>query len=209
MPHADSIDKIVTVYLASVCRRAFSYKGRDYVPRPLIVSPLIFRGYTCPPECGGCCPRFSLDYLPSEKTPYPLEEREIGIDGRLVRIMSDLQRDRRDHFCKNLDRVTGRCAIHGQHPFSCDFELIRFLRFEEKTVQTQKLFNRGWAMLRVDQGRGAKCQMLPADVATVLEVVRKLMRLQKWADHFGIDTHLPRIIAWARRGPHDCALRIP
>jgi hypothetical protein len=66
MPYTDSVDKIVTVYLASVCKKQIHYKGRIYTPKPLTVSPLIFRGFTCPANCGGCCPRFTLDYLPSD-----------------------------------------------------------------------------------------------------------------------------------------------
>jgi hypothetical protein len=66
MPCTDSVDKIVTVYLASVCKKQIHYKGRIYTPKPLTVSPLIFRGFTCPANCGGCCPRFTLDYLPSD-----------------------------------------------------------------------------------------------------------------------------------------------
>ncbi len=156
MPHSDSIDKIVSIYLASVCKKPFRYKGQIFKPKPLTISPLIFRGFTCPAKCGGCCPRFTLDYLPSETEPYKLESRRVEVNGVEFQIMSDTQQDRRDHFCRNLDKTTGRCAIHGQHPFSCDFELIRFIRYEEKVVQTQKLFNRGWAMLRVDNHHGAK-----------------------------------------------------
>src|SRR6266702_6581787 len=207
MPHADSIDKIVTVYLAGVCKNPFRYKNREYHPKPLIVSPLIFRGFSCPANCGGCCPRFSLDYLPDEEKPYPLQARQVEVNDHTFSVLSDVQRDHRDHFCRNLDKATGRCMIHGKHPFSCDFELIRFIRYEERVIQTQKLFNRGWAMLRVDGGRGARCEMLPATPETIAEVVRKLGRLKEWADFFGIDTHLPAIIDWARRGPHVDALR--
>jgi Fe-S-cluster containining protein len=201
MPHVDSIDKIVTVYLASVCSEPFTYKGVEYKPRPLTVSPLIFRGFTCPVRCGGCCPRFTLDYLPSEVAPYALTRREIPISGRLVKILSDMQDANRDHHCKNLDKLTGRCLIHGKHPFSCDFELIRFISFRQKTNLTQKLFGRGWAMKRVDGERGALCEMVKPDQHSVAEVVRKLERLRDWANHFGIRTRLDVIIDWAQQGP--------
>lgn len=209
MAYADSVDKIVTVYLASVCKTPFVYKGREYRPRPLVVSPLIFRGFTCPARCGGCCPRFSLDYLPWEPKPYRMERREISVNGRPIHVMSDTQRDHQDHFCRNLDKRNGRCKIHGTHPFSCDFELIRFLQYEDRVIQTQKLFNRGWAMLRVDQGHGARCEMLPPTAETISEVVRKLRRLDMWAHYLGIETHLRAIIAWASRGPHADPLRLP
>ena len=65
----DFIDKIVTRYFACVTGEEFTYKGKTYKPRPLRISPLIFRGYTCPAVCGACCTRFSLDYLPQERHP--------------------------------------------------------------------------------------------------------------------------------------------
>lgn len=208
MPLADSVDKIVTVYLASVCSHAFVYKGRLYRPKPLRVSPLIFRGFTCPQGCGGCCPRFTLDYLPSEQRPYRLERREVEIDGRAVEVYTDTQAENREHFCRNLDRVTGRCGIHGRHPFSCDFELIRFINFAERVDLNQKLFGRGWAMRRIDGGRGSLCEMLPSDESTVREVVRKLRRLREWADHFGVRTRLAEIIQWAEAGPRNDPLEL-
>ncbi len=208
MPLIDSVDKIISVYLASVCSRSFLYKGNIYQPKPLIVSPLIFRGFTCPSRCGGCCPRFSLDYLPSDDIPYALTLRTVEVNYKSFTVLSDTQDDHRRHFCRNLDMNSGRCQIHGRHPFSCDFELIRFIRFEDKTLQTQKLFNRGWAMLRVDGGRGAGCEMPPVDEKSCQEVVRKLGRLRQWAEHFEISTHLATIIHWAKGGPQVEALRL-
>jgi hypothetical protein len=208
MPYSDSVDKIVSVYLASVCSEPFRYKGILYEPKPLTVSPLIFRGFTCPKHCGGCCPRFTLDYLPSEAMPYEMEERKIQINGCIVPIVSDTQKSHRDHYCRNLDKETGRCMIHGRHPFSCDFELIRFITREDRANMTQKLFGRGWAMRRVDGGRGALCEMLPANSSTVAEVVRKLKRLKQWAVHLGIQTRLDEIIAWVKDGPWDQPLRL-
>ena len=58
----DSIDKIVTVYLAATCIEPFEYKRKEYTPRTLILSPLIFREFICFERCGACCPLFSLDF---------------------------------------------------------------------------------------------------------------------------------------------------
>lgn len=213
MSFSDSIDKVIG-YFGAVTRVPFSYKGKDYGPHPLIVSPLIFRGFTCPATCGGCCPRFSLDYLPSETKPPTAQAREISFrtsgKSRGVPIFSDLQKTG-DHFCANLNREDGRCQIYEIRPFSCDFELIRFLvsvKGDRPNHLTQKLFGRGWAMQRVDGKRGARCEMTPADAATVSEVVRKLTRLKQWCDHFNLVTWLPEIIDWAKTGPHHEPLRL-
>jgi hypothetical protein len=61
-------------------------------------------------------------------------------------------------------------------------------------------------MQRVDKGRGAKCEMLPATKESCEEVVRKLERLKLWANYFDVETHLATIINWVRQGPHSEAL---
>jgi Fe-S-cluster containining protein len=212
----DSMDKVVTVYMACITAEPFEYQGKTYEPKPLQVSPLIFRGFTCPARCGGCCPRFSLDYLPHETLPdgADLAERSVTINGREVRLLSDMQTDHDNHHCRNLNMENGRCGIHGRQPFSCDFELIRFIEHaktpqsEARARLSQQLYGRGWAMLRVDGKRGALCEMTDADGHTKAEVLRKLRRLQEWSRHFGIRTKLAKIIEWAETGPHDEPLNV-
>lgn len=197
MPHfTDSIDKIIQVYFASVNLDSFTYKGRTFIVKPLYVSPNILRGFTCPIGCGGCCPRFSLDYLPMEEKPDNATARKIKIDDREVEIFSDLQEDHQDHFCRNLNKTDGRCGIYLKRPFSCDFELIRFFQSDDSTRVSQQLFGRGWQFLRIDDGRGAKCEITPADQETTKETIRKLKRLETWTHHFGISTKVPRILDW-------------
>jgi Fe-S-cluster containining protein len=209
MPFVDSVDKIVMTYFRSVTRDSFTYKDKVYEPRPLTVSPLILRGFTCPIGCGGCCPRFSLDYLPQEKRPdYVNHNRQILFNARYVEIYSDLQADHKDHFCRNLNKADGRCGVYGQRPFSCDFELIRFFTSEEKNRLSQQLFGRGWAFLRIDDGRGALCTMTAPDEATINETIRKLNRLQMWASHFSLRTWVPEIIDWIYTGDVSKHLRL-
>lgn len=193
---ADSVDKVVMQYFGAVTARQFIYKDVTYgVPR-LTVSPLLLRGYTCPMGCGGCCPRFSLDYLPGEDQPRGTRPRTVRFNGYEVIIWSDTQEDHDSPRCRNLRQEDGRCGIHVRRPFSCDFELIRFMSRPGTAHMSQRLFSRGWNMKRTDGGQGAKCEMLPADPETVADVIRKLGRLTEWAQHFGIPTRVPRIIDW-------------
>lgn len=196
---ADTIDKITKSYFAAVTKKPFTYKGERYGVPTLTVSPGLLRGYTCPIGCGGCCGKFTLDYLPSESRPYGMAPREIDFDGRTVQIFTDRQKSNNTDRCSSLERGTGRCMIHGVHPFSCDFELIRVMhRREHNTAHmTQRLFARGWNMKRADGGRGSLCEITPADPSTVAEVIRKLGRLEQWAQHFGIPTRISTIISWA------------
>lgn len=201
MAERDSLDKIVTSYFATFTTQEFEWRGKTYCPRDLWVSPGIVRGFTCPAGCGGCCPRFSLDYIPNADEPlpqsYPLKRRLVEFDGREVEVFSDMQDDHNGLKCKNLNHESGRCGIHGFQPFSCDFELLRSITFSasDRTNITQKLFGRGWAMMRVDGERGALCEMTPADADTIADVRRRLTRLTRWMTHFGLDTSRVQIVS--------------
>lgn len=238
MAKVDSIDKIVTAYFQVVASESFTYKKKTYTPKDIYVSPGIFRGYTCPPGCGGCCHRFSLDYLPSEVPPAwghhskeahqihqlidRMAPRSVKFNDREVLIFSDTQADRNDHHCINLDHDTGRCLIHGSHPFTCDFELLRFSITTDPlraNMINQRLYGRGWQFLRVDGKRGALCEMIPVkhegDESIpawtenwVTDAVRKMTRLQQWASHFGLATRIDEIIEWLNHGPHETPLYI-
>lgn len=203
MPKRDSVDKVVTSYFACLTREPFTYKGVDYTPKPLHVSPLLLRGFTCPPGCGGCCPRFSLDYIPSEERPTNTVKRIVEFNGHDLPLYSDLQEDHDDHHCRNLNKENGRCGIYLVRPFSCDFELIRCLHFADDShpnTITQKLFGRGHAMLRIDDKRGALCTMTPVDPKTIADVIRKLRRFEQWSAHFRLKTWAPEIIKIVEAG---------
>jgi hypothetical protein len=192
----DSIDKIVTSYFAAVTAEPFTFKGVTYEPRPLTVKAELFRGYTCPPGCGGCCPTFTLDYLPSDPHPEIVEPRFVELSGRAVMVLSDLQADNKGPRCRNLDWSNGRCGIHGIHPFSCDFELIRFSAFPGGFSCSTRLFSRGWNMKRTDGGVGAKCELLSPTPGWADDVTRKMRRLGEWCDHFGMRHRVGTIVEW-------------
>lgn len=212
MVYTDTLDKIVLTYMAAVTRVPFEYKGQQVEPKRLVVSPMLFRDYTCPPMCGGCCVRFSLVYLPSEPRPESelpdwmegqFRKRWVRLNGQRRLLWEDPQTDHNDHFCRHLDRSDGRCGIHGRHPFSCDFELLRVLAFDDHHVLLTKLYGRGWAFERIDTERGAQCEIVPMSSEGHADIVRKLGRLGEWADYLGFaDTHIARVKQWAETGPH-------
>jgi len=211
MPQRDTLDKVVGTYFAVMAAQPFTYKGKTYTPKAVRVSPKIFRGFTCPARCAGCCPRFSLDYLPTEdKPPLDLVERYVEVNGKSFLIWSDLQSDHESYHCRNVIReegeLFGRCGIHGLQPFSCDFELMRFLEFaadDKPNHLTQKLFGRGWAMLRIDGERGALCEMTDADAETTADAARRLRRLRTWMEYFEVPHRLEPAIEYVETGPHQ------
>lgn len=201
----DSVEKIVSRGFATLTKEEFTYKGKPYLPCTVIISPLLLRGVNCPSGCGGCCRRFTLDWLPSERSKVKKEgydmsrvkERMIQFNGREVPVLSDVQDDHDGYWCRNLNPKDGRCGIHTFSPLSCDFELIRTIQTRPDLPNrlTQKLFGRGWAMKRIVDGeRGSMCSMTPPTPDTIASVVRRLNRFKTWTDHFGIDTYIPDIL---------------
>ena len=210
MRNSNSVDKIISVYLAGVTRERFTYNGLSYVPKSVLVSPLIFRNFECVAGCGACCGNFSLDYLPNEESTNEREIRTINFNEGVVELKSDTQKDVNTRWCRHLDRVTGLCKQQHHRPFSCDFEPIRFLHYQDKVCILQKSFGRSWAMERLDGIKGALCEFgdRPGQ-SNVSEVVRKFLRLLEWAEHFGLGTCVPEIIGWARQSRGNDVLSLP
>jgi len=122
----------------------------------------------------------------------------------MVTIFSDYQTDHESHFCRNLNQVDGLCGIHGAHPFSCDFEIMRFFHFKDRpdAIRTS-LYGRGWQMLRIDGKRGAQCEMLEQSETGKSEAVRKLKRLLEWTTHFKLKTKVKKIIKVVEKSNFD------
>lgn len=210
--YRNSLDKIIENYIAAMVPNSFSYEGRTIEAKPLRVSPGIFSGYTCPAGCGACCPRFSLEYLPSEALPRwsdGFEEYETTIDGRSVKFVHDTQIDHADHFCRYLVKKTGRCGTHDRRPMHCDFELLRVSRFDDHYELNQRLYGRAWNMLKIDAERGAQCEMLNFTEQWRQDILRRLLRLESWIEHIGFKEHrVSSVLKYVRTGPHSKPLWI-
>jgi hypothetical protein len=186
--NADSIDKILK-YFRGVASSEFEWEGTMYSPIPLIVDPALLRPISCN-MCGACCLVFSLDYLPSEFLPP--SEYTINWRKRNDRDIVTLEVPPINNKCGFL--VDGKCSIHGKHPFSCDFELIRFIECGDHMKITQAFYGRGWNMTRSDGRKGALCKKGFRSRESIDDVVRKLMRLELWCDYFGIPNKCAAII---------------
>lgn len=201
----DTLDKIVKVYFAGVIAKAFRYENETFHPKKIVVSPLIFRGTTCPMTCGGCCFKFSLVWIPGEPKDYGPDviRQTVSVNGVDRELFVDLQEGNSDHFCQHLIKKNGLCGIYRNRPFSCDFELIRFIHQRDHVDIATRLFGRGWSYTRVTGQTGAMCDVLPASPKHRDDAARKLKRLKEWTDYFELETYLDRIIAWVESGPHD------
>ena len=152
----------------------------------------------------------ALGMSSTEHAALNVRDRIVLLNGLNFKVRTDFQTDNRSHFCKNLDISSGRCLIYERRPFTCDFELIRFIVPRCGPIHlTQKLFNRGWAMKRVDGRRGARCAMTASSEFSKAELLRKVERLAVWSDYFRITTCVPEVIGWIRMGPHSDPLLVP
>jgi Fe-S-cluster containining protein len=194
----DSVDKVVTKYMAAVTTESFTYAGATYAPAPLYVSPSVLRNYSCPAKCGACCRPFTMDWLPDEPRPPGITERTITFNGRAVQVFSDTQEDRKKELaCRYLRIEDGRCGIHDVHTLSCDFPMITVKHLNNSYYITGQLFGRLGQMRRPAGGVGGACTMSDVDPASIKDVVRKFRRLERWCDHFGIANRVDNICLWA------------
>src|SRR5690606_29559938 len=86
----------------------------------------------------------TLDYIPSETQPYPLNERKVTLSGKQFTIFTDFNDSEKTkpsgkQACKHLNEE-GRCGIHMKHPFSCDFELLRFNNPKDRDDPTKWVY---------------------------------------------------------------------
>jgi hypothetical protein len=211
MSRVDSFEKIVTVYFAAMTVEPFEYRGATFSPRRLAVSPLMFRGLSCPPRCGGCCHSMTLDYLPGEAPRECVEitPRQVRFNERVWLLYRHYPR-RDGVFCRYLDMEDGRCGIHDVNPFSCSFEIMRFIVSDDAARLMVKTFGRGWAMLRVDGERGARCVITPYSEDVREWQLRQMARLRQWMCYFHLNPQrVDEVTRWIRTGPHTQPLDLP
>jgi len=200
--HSDSVEKIVERYFSAVAKKPFEFNGKRYGPKPLFVSNQLARGYTCPLNCGACCPVFTLDYLPSEETPEDVSDRQFKFNDNWVTVRSNEQPLNRTSHCCYVSREDARCQIHPIRPLSCDFELIRPRACEKRNELRVAKFGRAWNLTNaVDGSKGTRCEITNPTDKSIADTIRKLNRLRKWTNHFGLGrTWIPEIINYLQSG---------
>jgi len=158
------------------------------------------RGFICSKMCSGCCPIFSLDYVPSEITMFvnmtEFKQRSIFFNNNNIVVYSDMQKENKGHFCKHVIKETGLCRIHGKQPFSCDFEPLRFKHFKDHASLNLQKFSRGHRFIKIDGSIGALTEVTPKSEISFLDNLKKLRKLDIWAQYFGIKTKIPAIIKY-------------
>lgn len=221
MASMDTLDKIIRNYYAAVTMKAYSYKGKLITPSALAIYPSIAAEVPCHKGCGACCIRFSLDYIPGEKHPNSVVEREIEFNGKKYTILSDMQEDDSRKYCKYLGK-NASCLIHSKRPFSCDFELLKAFPTRRFSRILCTPFERAHRMIRLQYHhlrptfpKGVVPRefrpLCKAGVPTqhgAEETIRKLKRLKEWTDYFDLETYLPGILEYLEAGGWKCGRAI-
>lgn len=207
----DSFDRIVS-YFQALANTPFEYREKKYTPyRGLVVSTNVFRDYTCPSGCGACCMRVSLVFdRPRPSDLPPINFHEFRLNGRHLDFPVDVQADRQnERFCRHLDGE-GRCGIYEYRPLPCRFELFKFIHnvSRNRAVAMVHLPGRGFKLLRVDQSRGAKCEITPYNPDLTKTHVDDLRIIAGWMDYFGIGHDCKAVINYLETGPHVSSLEI-
>jgi Fe-S-cluster containining protein len=196
----DSVGKIISSYFSVVNTEAFKFDKINWQVKPLKISPLLLRDTICPENCGACCSKFSLDWIPTEPRPdHPdMKERYIKFNDKdylVYTIYPENKPSISKYHCMFVNSI-GRCEIHGAHPFSCDFELIRPMHYKDRNLLLTKLYGRCWNLLKVNNIRGGLCKITEINESGKTETKRKLLRLQQWCNYFELPTKIDQIIDW-------------
>ena len=205
MAFPDSLEKIIR-YIAVVSKDPVEWEGKVFEPLPIILSPSLFRHFSCPPGCGACCSAFTLDYLPTEKFPEGVVERYVEVNGEKRLIYTYYPKKQKVSFrdldrCDFLDLETGRCKIYPIRPFSCRIEPLRLIRRDSYSLISFCTFSRWKLMWTVEGKKGAKCRFSKKFTKEDIDdLVEKFEQLRRWAEYFGVhNTWIPEIIRWIRR----------
>lgn len=188
-------------FIEDTVDKLFHY-GKLFRRKNIFLSPAFFRSYTCPANCGACCIKGSLDFIPHSKRweifkhLYPNEVKNFSyrkVHG--VFFYTNFQTDNVGKKCVYLNEV-GRCLIHESPPFQCSFPLITLLaQGKDSLYIMKKVFGRGWNMLQVDGStKGSCCSMIPGnDFKLDLNLFEELNEI---LFYFGMPTKLPDILAF-------------
>lgn len=190
----DSLRKIFECYIIPLIKEPIKYKNNIYKPLDkIIISPTIFRKIICKENCGACCLKYTMDFLPNEEKPQIKLTKRIFENKEIFTFYSS---DKNKIYCDLLDIKTGLCAIHYCKPFSCDFELLRFKQFNKKIVYIGNYqYGRAWNMLKINKERGALCETInETSEDNRKEVLRKFKRLKSYIDYYQINTYIDEII---------------
>jgi hypothetical protein len=181
----------------------------------LIVLPSFFQKYKCPHDCGGCCGKFSKDFLEKEfyqfAKLYPeqaslFEKRQTDNELTVYTFQEKVDStNTKREICEFFAK--GRCSIHRLNPFSCSFELNKVRQLEQVNL-VQDYTNLGKAFYRdlsmtTYEGKPLKCYFEEYSEEGKQEDLEVLQRLQEYylQSRKRLCRNLSRFIEYLKKTP--------
>lgn len=207
--------KMICSYFAAVTREEIRWQRHIIQPRPLIVSEMIFRGFTCPANCGACCTQVSatadgntLNYLPTDQCSDTVQETVVLNEKEFLILTEDMRPTasllpilERLYPCKHLT-MDARCGIYQRRSLACDLPLLQVTQRKLHNTLSIRKFGRHHLYTQFDlKTKGAMCELLAITPESTEDTRRRLVRLKEWTDYFQLNTWLPEILEWAMRNP--------
>lgn len=210
--HADSVEKILS-QISLLSPDPVRYQARslntgrlldervyDSPVDAVLLTPSLFRKFTCASGCTACCQKFTLDYTPSEfatvvKDQTGFSEREIFVNGKRKRIFTNDQNQNPICDFLTVEKPTGGlgCAQWPAPPLSCisapQFQVIQMR--PRATYILKKPYGRAWAMTPTPQ-----CEFEQVDSVEEMnldDLLDILDRFWEWARYFGIKTCISKV----------------
>ena len=193
-------------------------------PDNVYISPSVLRQFTCVSGCTACCLPFTLDFTPEEFDTLEWNEeiaeqatrqfgpRWIYVNGKAHKIYTYEQY--KDPSCPYLrpTREGGAlgCGFWTQNnstqPLECAAapQILMTTRGEGNTVIMKRPFGRGWAWKDKPQCEFDPVIDHPGKIDLQFDLSNEIMlmeRYESWAQHLGIETHIPEIISGLSRLP--------
>ena len=207
--------KMICAYFGAVTREEIRWQKYTIQPKPLMVSEMIFRGFTCPANCGACCTQVSatvdgntLNYLPSE-LHYDAVPETVIINEKEYTVMTEDMRPtasllpilERLYPCKHLT-MDARCGIYDRRSLACDLPLLQVTQRKAYNLLSIRKFGRHHLYTQFDlKTKGAMCELLEITPESTEDTRRRLRRLNNWVNHFEIKSWMPEVLEWANRNP--------
>lgn len=209
--HADSVEKILG-QISLLSPNEVKYQPRTPAGRILkervfdtpvdrvMLTPSLFRKFTCTSGCTACCQKFTLDYTPSEfetivgdKTGFA--ERQVWVNGKAKIVWTNDQNQNPICDFLTVEKPAGGlgCAQWPAPPLSCiSAPQLQFIQMRPRsTYVLKKPYGRAWAMTPTPQ-----CQFEQVDSVEEMnlsDLTEILDRFYEWARYFGIKTCIAQV----------------
>jgi Fe-S-cluster containining protein len=204
--HADSVEKILA-QIALLSPDEVRYQPTTPAGRVLkervfnapvdavLVTPSLFRTFTCASGCTACCQKFTLDYTPSEMETLNQDRegfavRWVQVNGKSKMVWTNDQNHNPLCDFLTVEKPGGGlgCARWPAPPLSCiSAPQVQVVQMRHAhTYVLKKPYGRAWAMTPTPQCKFEEAENIEA--MNLEDILAILDRYQEWARYFGIRT---------------------